>query len=54
MKIVKKKNQLKIVIFTAVENHCILHGRVFVMLASHCAEVDTRWKHDDRNFQIRL
>ena len=30
MKIVKK-NQLKIVIFTAVKNHCILHGRVFVM-----------------------
>ena len=31
MKIVKK-NQLKIVIFTAVKNPCILHGRVFVML----------------------
>ena len=30
MKIVKK-NQLKIVIFTAVKNRCILHGRVFVM-----------------------
>ena len=29
MKIVK--NQLKIVIFTAVKNRCILHGRVFVM-----------------------
>ena len=26
-----KKNQLKIVIFTAVKNRCILHGRVFVM-----------------------
>ena len=26
-----KKNQLKIVIFTAVKNCCILHGRVFVM-----------------------
>ena len=24
--------QLKIVIFTAVKNRCILHGRVFVML----------------------
>ena len=24
------------------------------MLASHCPEVDTRWKHDDRNFHIRL
>ena len=30
MKIVKK-NQLKIGIFTAVKNRCILHGRVFVM-----------------------
>ena len=30
MKIVKKI-QLKIVIFTAVKNRCILHGRVFVM-----------------------
>ena len=27
-----KINQLKIVIFTAVKNRCILHGRVFVML----------------------
>ena len=26
------KNQLKIVIFTAVKNRCILHGRVFVMV----------------------
>ena len=26
-----KKNQMKIVIFTAVKNRCILHGRVFVM-----------------------
>ena len=26
-----KRNQLKIVIFTAVKNRCILHGRVFVM-----------------------
>ena len=26
-----KKIQLKIVIFTAVKNRCILHGRVFVM-----------------------
>ena len=30
MKIVKK-NTLKIGIFTAVKNRCILHGRVFVM-----------------------
>ena len=28
---IKKKIQPKIVIFTAVKNHCILHGRVFVM-----------------------
>ena len=33
MKIVKKI-QLKIVIFTAVKNRCILHGRVFVMVNS--------------------
>ena len=26
-----KKNQLKIVIFTAVKKRCLLHGRVFVM-----------------------
>ena len=26
-----KKIQLKIVIFTAVKNRCILHGRVFVI-----------------------
>ena len=31
MKIVKI-NQLKIVIFTAVKNRCMLHGNVFVML----------------------
>ena len=30
MKIVKKI-QMKIFIFTAVKNRCILHGRVFVM-----------------------
>ena len=23
---------------------------ISVMLASHCPEVDSRWKHDDRNF----
>ena len=27
-----KKNRLKIVIFTAVKNRCILHGRVLVMI----------------------
>ena len=32
MKIVEKI-QLKIVIFTAVKNRCILHGRVFVMIS---------------------
>ena len=31
MKIIKKF-QLKILIFTAVKNRCILHGRVFVMI----------------------
>ena len=36
MKIVKKF-QLKIVIFTAVKNRCILHGRVFVMPFSFLA-----------------
>ena len=30
MKMVKKI-KMKIVIFTAVKNRCILHGRVFVM-----------------------
>ena len=30
MKIVKKI-QLKIIIFTAMKNRCMLHGRVFVM-----------------------
>ena len=30
MKIVEKI-QLKIVIFTAVKNHCMLHGRVIVI-----------------------
>ena len=33
MKIVKNM-QLKIVIFTAVKNRCILHGHVFVMLCT--------------------
>ena len=28
---IDNKNQLKIVVFTAVQNRCILHGRVFVM-----------------------
>ena len=30
------------------------HLGILVILASHCPEVDTRWKHDDRNFHIRL
>ena len=34
MKIVKN-NQLKIVIFTAMKNRCILHGHVFVMICQH-------------------
>ena len=36
MKIVQKI-QLKIVIFTAMKNRCILHGRVFVMLVQQLA-----------------
>ena len=36
MKIVKKF-QLKIVIFTAVKNRCMLHGRVFVMGSKECS-----------------
>ena len=42
-----KNNQLKIVIFTTVKNHCILDGRVFVMqiqagtlLQSFCADCE--------------
>ena len=31
---IAKNNQLKIVIFTAVKNRCILHGYVFVMIQS--------------------
>ena len=33
-----------------------IHPKCFkrFMLASHCPEDDTRWKHDDRNFHIRL
>ena len=27
-----EKNQLKIVIFTAVKNRCIMHGRVYVIM----------------------
>ena len=30
-----KKNQPKIVIFIAVKNRCLLHGRVFVMERQH-------------------
>ena len=32
-----KTNQMKIVIFRAVKNHCILHGRDFVMFSTQCA-----------------
>ena len=35
MKMVKT-NHLKIVIFTAVKNRCILHGHVFIMLTVCC------------------
>ena len=30
-------NQMKIVIFRAVKNRCILHGRDFVMFSTQCA-----------------
>ena len=40
-----KKIQLKIVIFTAVKNHCIFHGRVFVMILHFldCVDSDQNW-----------
>ena len=38
MKIVKKF-QMKIAIFTAMKNRCILHGRVFVMIASVFSDI---------------
>ena len=31
---IDKKNQLQIVIFTALKNRCMLHGHVFVMKSS--------------------
>ena len=40
MKIVKKF-QMKIVVFTAVKYHSVLHGRVFVMLGVEKAFFDT-------------
>ena len=36
-----KKTQPKIVIFTAVKNRCILHGRVFIMSAVHAGMTAT-------------
>ena len=53
MKIVKKI-QPKIVIFTAVKNPCMLHGRVFVMASSRehrSLELQTR---SDTNKPARL
>ena len=48
MKIVKQF-KLKIVIFTAVKNRCILHGRVFVMSYLNCPmrrlSMHTLWEH---------
>ena len=32
-----EKNQMKIVIFRAVKNRCILHGRDFIMFSTQCA-----------------
>ena len=36
----------------AIYTNCL--AEAILMPASHCPEVDTSWKHDDRNFQIRL
>ena len=41
-----RKNHLKIVIFTAVKNRCILHGRVFVMSVLFCCFGKTDKLHD--------
>ena len=38
---ISKNFQLKIVIFTVVKNHCILHRHVFVMLHGHVILITT-------------
>ena len=51
MKIVKK-NQLKIVFFTAVKNCSILHGHVFVMACyslSYCSLLNQSKDDDVKN-----
>ena len=51
MKIVKK-NQMKIIIFTAVKNRCILHGRVSVLLNSSYSQRDdfhTKGRYETRH-----
>ena len=40
-----QKNQLKIVIFTAVKNPCMLHGHVFVMVSIPMLMVDAESIH---------
>ena len=55
MKIVKIF-RLKIVIFTALKNRCMLHGRVFVMNSFHLAETGyfslVAWPDDFHVIQI--
>ena len=48
MKIVIKI-QLKIVIFTAVKNRCILNGRVFVMIINDDMPIRKQWVEHMRN-----
>ena len=48
-----KRFQLKIVIFTAVKNRCILHGRVFVMQGEGLyVHVQRRWGFVVNDFRI--
>ena len=49
-----KTNQLKIVIFTAVKNRCILHGRVFVMCLNRAVAAQTCTILKRKNFAIVL
>ena len=40
MKLIKKKIELKIVIFTAVKDHCILHRHVCVMYSKSYFDIE--------------
>ena len=44
--------QLKIVIFTAVKNRCILHGRVFVMPSTQRKRNDNKIRVIDRSCSL--